>query len=154
MKRASQFVSADRQRGLAAVEFALVLPLLLVVLLATAELGRMLSQYDTLNKSVRDGARYLASVALQAGVMTVTAAEQTATQNLVVTGNVNGSGTALLPGLVAGNVTVSGSASGYVTVTASYTYQPMVAASLPMFGLRAPVAVNIPLNATVVMRAL
>lgn len=153
MKRASQFCRATHQRGLAAVEFALALPVLLLLLIATAELGRMLSQYDTLNKSVRDGARYLASNALQAGVMTVTAAEQSATQNLVVNGNVNGAGTPLLPGLTSGNVTVSGSTSGYVTVSASYTYQPILA-SLPMFGLHAPISLAIPLSATAVMRAL
>jgi Flp pilus assembly protein TadG len=154
MKRAPQFGRAMRgQRGIAAVEFVLTLPVLLILLIATAELGRMLSQYDTLNKSVRDGARYLASNALQAGVMTVTGAEQSATRNLVVTGNVNGTGAALLPGLTASNVTASGSTSGYVTVSASYTYQPMLG-SLPLFGLGAPISLAIPLNATVVMRAL
>jgi TadE-like protein len=130
-----------------------MLPVLLIVLMATAEIGRMLSQYDTLNKSVRNGARYLAGTALQAGVMTVTAAEQTAAKNLVVTGNINGTGSALLPGLTAGNVTASGSTNNYVTVSASYTYQPMLG-SLPMFGLRASIPLAIPLNATVVMRAL
>lgn len=145
--------SATRQRGLAAVEFTITLPVLLILLMATAEIGRMLSQYDTLNKAVRDGARYLAANALQAGVMTVTGAEQTATQNLVVTGNVNGTGSALLPGLKTGNVTASGATSGYVTVSASYTYQPMLA-SLPLFGLHAPISLAVPLKATVVMRAL
>jgi Flp pilus assembly protein TadG len=154
MKPSLQFGRAGRQRGIAAVEFAIALPVLLILLIATAELGRMLSQYDTLNKSVRDGARYLASNALQAGVMTVTAAEQTATRNLVVTGNVNGTGTALLPGLTASNVTASGSTSGYVTVSASYTYQPILTASLPMFGYHSSVSLDIPLTATVVMRAL
>lgn len=154
MNRAFQSGRAARQRGVAAVEFTIALPVLLILLMATADLGRMLSQYNTLNKSVRDGARYLASNALQAGVMTVTAAEQTATQNLVVTGNVNGSGTALLPGLTASNVTASGSTSGYVTVSASYTYQPILAAGLPMFGYHSTVSLAIPLNATVVMRAL
>jgi Flp pilus assembly protein TadG len=145
--------SAPRQRGLAAVEFTITLPVLLMTLFATAEIGRMLSQYDTLNKAVRDGARYLAANALQAGVMTVTGAEQTATQNLVVTGNINGTGTALLPGLTTGKVTASGSTNGYVTVSASYTYQPMLA-SLPLFGFHAPISLAVPLNATVVMRAL
>lgn len=153
MKSSPQHSRTVRQRGLATVEFALTLPVLLILLTATAELGRMLSQYDTLNESVRDGARYLASNALQAGVMTVTAAEQTAAQNLVVTGNTAGSGTALLPGLTASNVTVSGSTSGYVTVSVSYTYQPMFT-NLPLFGLNAPISLAIPLNATVVMRAL
>lgn len=154
MTPSHRFSRAARQHGIAAVEFAIALPVLLILLIATAELGRMMSQYNTLNKSVRDGARYLASNALQVGVMTVTAAEQTATQNLVVTGNINGTGTALLPGLTASNVTASGSTSGYVTVSASYTYQPILTASLPMFGYHSAVSLAIPLSATVVMRAL
>jgi Flp pilus assembly protein TadG len=53
--------TVGRQSGLAAVEFAITLPVLLLLMLGTAELGRMLSQYDTLTKSVRDGCRYVAS---------------------------------------------------------------------------------------------
>ncbi len=145
-----------RQRGLAAVEFAIALPLLLLVLLATAEIGRMLSQYDTLTKAVRDGTRYLASNVLSGSTSTViiTSQVQTQTQNLVVTGNVNGTGSALLPGLTVGNVTVSNAGNGYVSVSASYTYQPMLGA-LPTFGLTAgPISLAIPLNASVVMRGL
>jgi len=69
--------------GTAAIELAIALPLLLLTLLATAELGRMLSQYDTLNKAVRGGARYLATNAISAGgttgVITITPAVTTAT---------------------------------------------------------------------------
>lgn len=51
--------SGMRTRGVALVEFALVLPLLLVVSLLVTELGRALYQYNTLTKAVRDAARYL-----------------------------------------------------------------------------------------------
>ena len=75
------------QRGTAIIEFAIALPLLLFLLLATAETGRLLSQYDTLNKAVRDAARYLATNALggTTGVVSITPQLQTATANLVVT---------------------------------------------------------------------
>ena len=52
-----------RQRGTATVEFAIVLPLLLVLMFATAELGRLISQYNTLTQSVRDAVRYAAAAA-------------------------------------------------------------------------------------------
>jgi len=71
----------------------------------------------------------------------------------VVNGNINGTGATLLPGLTTSNVTVSGSTNGYVTVSASYTFQPIFA-SLPTFGYRAPISLAVPLNATVVMKAL
>lgn len=48
-----------RQRGVAAVEFALILPLLLILTFTTTEFGRALYEYDTVAKSVREAARYL-----------------------------------------------------------------------------------------------
>lgn len=49
------------QRGVAIIEFALVLPLLLLLTFMTTELGRAIWHYNTLTKSVRDGARYLST---------------------------------------------------------------------------------------------
>jgi Flp pilus assembly protein TadG len=146
-----------REEGTATIELAVALPLLLLTLMATAEFGRMLSQYDTLNKAVRDGARYLAANALAAGgttgVVTITPALTTATQNLVVRGNTTGAGTALLPNFTAGNVTVTNLGSGYVSVSASYQYVPMLGATLPTFG-NGSVNTRVTLNATTVMRPL
>jgi len=144
------------QRGTAIVEFTAALPLLLFLLLATVEVGRLLSEYDTLNKTVRNAARYLAANALlgTTGVVSITPQLQTATTNLVVSGNAAGSGSPLLPGLGAGNVTVTGLANGYVSVSAAYTYVPMLGPTLPTFGLTAAISLSVPLNATVVMRPL
>jgi Flp pilus assembly protein TadG len=146
-----------RESGTATMELAVALPLLLLVLMATAEFGRMLSQYDALNKAVRDGARYLAANALAAGgttgVVTITPALTTATKNLVVTGKTTGAGTALLPNLTAGNVTVANLGNGYVSVSASYPYVPMLGARLPTFG-NGSVNTNVTLNASTVMRPL
>ena len=143
-------------RGIASVELAIALPVLLLLLTAIVEVGRLLSEYDTLTKSVRDAARYLASNAFQGttGVVSITPQVQSATANLVVTGNVNGTGPALLPGLVSGNVSVTNLGAGYVSVSASYTYQPILGARLPTFGNGPPIALGFPLNATTVMRAL
>jgi len=146
-----------REGGTATIELAVALPLLLLTMMATAEFGRMLSQYDVLNKTVRDGARYLAANALAAGgttgVVTITAALTTATQNLVVTGNTNGTGSTLLPNLTAGNVTVTNLGNGYVSVSAAYQYVPMLGANLPTFG-NGSVNTQLTLNATTVMRPL
>lgn len=143
-------------RGIATVELAIALPVLLLLLTATVEVGRLLSEYDTLTKSVRNAARYLAANASlgTTGVVTITAPVQSATANLVVTGNVNGTGRSLLPGLVSGNVTVTNVGAGYVSVSASYTYQPILGATLPTYGNGPAIALGFPLNATTVMRAL
>ena len=145
-----------RQAGTAALELAIALPVLLLLLVASAEVGRLLSQYDTLTKSVRNGARYLASNALggTTGVVLITPQVQAQTQNLVLTGNVNGSGTAVLPNFVAANVTVTTVDSTHVSVAASYNYQPLLGATLPTFGIGSPISFSFPLKATVVMRGL
>jgi hypothetical protein len=130
--------------------------MLLFLMLATAEVGRLLFQYNTLVKSVRDGARY-AVVNASVGttrIVSISAATRTATRNLVVTGNTAGTGAAVLPGLTAANVTVSDAGNGFVSVSASYTYQPMLGDNLPTFGLGAPINLALALPATVVMRAL
>ena len=158
-----------RERGIAATEFAIALPLLLFLMLATAEIGKdVLSQYDTLTKAVRDGARYCASVASSGTTSVVSISNCTAAgggtggtlapaechpELLVVTGNTLGVGSAVLLGLAAGNVTVADAGGGYVQISATYTYQPVLG-TLPTFGLTAPITLAIPLNAAVVMRAL
>lgn len=53
--------SARAQRGVALVEFALVLPLLMLLCLMVAEFGRAFWHYKVLVQSVREAARYLAS---------------------------------------------------------------------------------------------
>lgn len=50
-----------KQTGTAIVEFALILPLLLILVFITTEFSRALYQYNTLAKSVRDAARYLSN---------------------------------------------------------------------------------------------
>lgn len=52
-----------RQRGVAAVEFAVILPLLVLVLLAAPlSMGRILWHYTVAQKAAHDAARYLATV--------------------------------------------------------------------------------------------
>lgn len=48
-----------KQSGAAVVEFALALPMLLVLTFITTEFGRAMYQYNTIAKSVRDATRYL-----------------------------------------------------------------------------------------------
>lgn len=52
-------VTFRRQRGIAAVELAIVLPLLLTIVFGVTELGRAMYQYDALTKAARSAARYL-----------------------------------------------------------------------------------------------
>lgn len=53
-------MSHDSERGAAAVEFAILLPLLLVLVLGTIEFGRAYNTQITLTNAARDGARVMA----------------------------------------------------------------------------------------------
>lgn len=86
----------NRQNGTALVEFALILPLMLVLTFITTEFGRAMYQYNTLTKSVRDAVRY-------ASVRTPNT-QATEVRNLVVYGNPGGTGSPLALGLTLANV--------------------------------------------------
>ena len=53
---------AGRREGIASVEFAIVLPILVLMLFGAIEFGRLLVDYQVANKSVRDAVRYLSRV--------------------------------------------------------------------------------------------
>jgi len=123
------------QSGIAVIEFALVLPILMLLMLATAEFGRAFYQYNTLTKSIRDGARYLSDNSLNgAGVIELGGTTSTATKNLIVFGNSVGSGTALLDGLSISDITITTIDSQHLKVSASFSYSPIIAAGIPNFG--------------------
>jgi Flp pilus assembly protein TadG len=93
---------ASNRRGSAGAEMALVLPLLLVLLFGSIELGNYFRSEHILLKSVRGGAVYAArqdvivNYNCAAGTPTVPAGIVTSTKNLVRTGELSG-GTDLLP---------------------------------------------------------
>jgi Flp pilus assembly protein TadG len=128
------------QQGLATVEFAIVLPLVLLIALAVTELGRGLYQYNTLSKSVQDGVRYLSDQAIDdSGALDITITDPVNGQslednakNLVIYGDING-GTPLLPGslpvvtVTETNVSLpsGGISPNHVKVSATYTFSPL-----------------------------
>ena len=85
-----------RHHGVALVEFALILPFLLLLSFATVEFGRALYQFNTVAKSVRDAARYLSAQ--------TPGTRLTEARNLVVYGNTAGTGSPLAPGLTVAQV--------------------------------------------------
>jgi Flp pilus assembly protein TadG len=157
-RAAHRHLGARRTRGIATVEFAICAPVLFFLMLATAEVGRLLYQYNTLAKAVRDGARYAAAHASSNNstrVVTITPQVSSQTRNLVVTGNIAGTGASLLPGLTANNITVNAPGGGFVrVVVTNYYFTPVLGDTLPSFGLGAPINLRMELRTTVVMRAL
>ena len=146
----------DRCRGLAIVEFVIVLPLCLMLVIATAEFGRAFLQYNTLTIAVRDGVRHLAGRALfgSTGQVVISGGLQQETQNVVVYGNIWGAGSPMLPGLAPADVTVADAGSGNVSVTATYPYNPIFG-FVPRFSFGGAINVSgIMLQSGATMRAL
>lgn len=138
------------------LEFAVTLPLMMLLMLACAELGRAFFQYNTLTKTARDGVRHLAANASfgSTGTVWVSPQLQLETANLVVFGNVAGTGDPRLPGLDVSQVTVSDEGGALVSVSVTWTYGPMLGQRLPALTGDPTRQLNVPLSASVVMRAL
>jgi Flp pilus assembly protein TadG len=145
-----------RQRGVAAIEMAIALPVLLLLLMGTAELGRAFYQYNTLTQSLRGAVRYLADTAVEGttGLIELADAKQLEVKNLVVYANAAGSGDPILSGLDIANVTVSAIDIDHIQVNASYNYQPIFV-RIPTFGLSgSSIDSAFTLTASTTMRAL
>lgn len=130
------------QQGLAAVEFAIVVPVMLFLMLTTAEFGRVFYQYNTLTKAVQTGARYASRPLLKTSELTnIDAAFKQRIQNFVVYGNENGGSTPVLDGFTAtsSNVTISTSAADKtITIQAEYNYVFSVLDDIQLFGFSLP----------------
>ncbi|MDX5373755.1 MAG: pilus assembly protein [Pseudomonadaceae bacterium] len=146
------------QRGVAMVEFAIALPLLLLLLLGVAEFGRMLFHYNSLLQASRDAARYAAGQAWNAtlGEVDLNATLQGETRNVAVYGVPSASAgfAPVVPGLSTAHVSVQQSATDdrYVQVSIAYPFQPVLGVLPNFYG--DDISLSVTLNASVVMRAL
>ncbi|MDF9774582.1 TadE/TadG family type IV pilus assembly protein [Pseudomonas baetica] len=156
------FKHPQRQQGLAIVEFTLVLPVLLLMLLAFGEFGRMLYQYNLLLQASRDADRFVASQAWDStlGKVALSDTLQTETKKVAVFGVPfdTGPDTKVLSNLTTDNVVVAPEGTDHVRVTITYTFCPVIGGgkcpgSLPGF-FGSQIALSIPLVASTVMRAL
>jgi len=115
------------QHGSALVEFALILPFLLLLAFMTVELARAVGRYNSTVKVVRDSVRYLSTQ--------TPGTHATEASNLIVYGNTAGTGSLLDPNLTAVNVAApvwqtAGSAPLINTVTVrvtGYRFHPLSA---------------------------
>ena len=116
-------MSKTSERGAVAVEFALLAPVLVMLLLGIMEFGRAYNVQASLSSAAREGVRVMA-------INNNPAAARTAVKNAAPQ---------LQPGLTDANITVSPSpctAGAQVTVTVSYTLSTMtgIAGPFPLFG--------------------
>jgi Flp pilus assembly protein TadG len=127
------------QRGLATVEFAISVPVILLLMFGSFEFGHLMIEYGALNDGVRNAARYVAGAALQgtADTMATGAAWTTLVtqgKNLAVFGNIAGAGNAILPGLGTGVISVTeDTVNRNITVAAAYPYTSLFGGAIPTF---------------------
>lgn len=145
-----------RMQGVAVVETVVVTPLLLFLILVTAEITNAFVDHNTLTKSVRSGVRHLASNSIlgTTGTVLLTLKATTETRNLVVYGNIAGAGSPILSGLSTANVQITELANDDIRVTASYPYTGLLGGTLPAFGFSGDIDLSLNLQATVTMKAL
>lgn len=98
LQKATSFKRDDQ--GVQLVELAIVLPVLVLLFAAVAEFGRYFYEYTTLAKGSRVAARFLATACTNGG-------DDLAAKNLVIYGNIAGSGSPILTGLTTSNVTIT-----------------------------------------------
>jgi len=134
-----------RQQGTAMVEFALILPMLLILIFTVTELGRAFYQYNVLTKSVREAARYLSVRA--AGV------DVDKAKNILVYGKPGGGSSPVVPGLSLSNVpdpvwSSAGAFPAFNTVTVSITGYRFTPLAASVFGIGFNNIVFSPIRAT------
>ena len=139
------------ERGVQLVEAAIVVPIFLMLFATTAEFGRFFYEYTTLAKAAQVGTRYLS-------VVPVEAIEDTNAKNLVVYGNIAGTGTPVLPGLSPSQVIIT--RQGPITlVPETVTIQIVGYQHQPIFNLgalikNASLSLNVDVKPRVTMRYL
>ncbi len=141
MKIFSQKQNKPSSRAQAMVEFAIALPVLLVLLVGVMEVGRMLLMYALVNNASRDAARYASAVGLDdSGLYSkytyCDGIKATATSSAYFIGNsitvtvaydTGPSGTTLSGDCAHGSVASTTATTGdRVTVTVAATYKPIV----------------------------
>jgi Flp pilus assembly protein TadG len=110
----------SRDRGSVAVEFALLLPVLLLIIFGTIDFGRAINAQITLTEAAREGAR-LASFGDSSSV--VTARVDTAASALPS-----------VPVVTVTTCTAGSTADGVVSITYPFTFVTPVGAFASMFG--------------------
>lgn len=137
------------------VEFAIVLPVVLLVMLGVAELGQAIVSYNTLTKAVRDGARHASAYAWVGSPGTIEIQDwlENEVSNLVVYGNTLGTGSPLLEGLSTEQISVTADGALQVRIDAAYPYSPMFG-TLPSFGYGSSTNLSFTMQASVRMRGL
>lgn len=118
----------NKQSGIAAVEFLVTLPVLLLIITVVIEFGNAFVRYSILNKSVQNAARY-AVVDIYGTATSGSIANESDIKKMVMYGKKSFSDgetpTPILDSLTLDNISVT-PVGNYVVVSANYDYQSIM----------------------------
>ncbi len=109
-------MSMIKQKGSSTVEFAMLLPLLLLLVVMVSEFGIMFYRLNAVTKSVQDAARYLSDISVNPNLALTNAQ----VKNLVCFGNIGGTGIPIVSDCNNKLVIIATPALAHVTVSATY----------------------------------
>lgn len=144
IQRPTSLKDINKQSGIATVETAIVIALLIILLLASTEFGRLFYHANELTKSTRDTARFISNNALNtAQTMEITPEDSTRAKNLLIYGDILGDTTdagdryTMFSGLTPNNIVITEN-NPYITVEVAWEYQALFGAPLRALGLTSP----------------
>lgn len=148
-----------KQAGIATAETAIVITVLIVLLLVSAELGRLFYHYNEFTKSVRNVTRYVSNNALHSsdGTMDITDAIIANAKSLLIYGDIAGDVAdpgnryTLFDDIAIDDITITED-NPYIIVEAEWEYITLFGSTLPNFGISTDTSYT--LKAASTMRAL
>jgi Flp pilus assembly protein TadG len=110
-------MSMNKQKGVSTVEFAMLVPVLLLLVVMVSEFGMMFYRLNAMTKSVQVAARYLSDISVNPNI----ALTDAQVKNLICSGTIGGAGTEIVPDCNTKLVLTSPSAAAnHLTVSAAY----------------------------------
>jgi Flp pilus assembly protein TadG len=137
------------ERGAELIEFALTLPLLLLLVLGIIEFGFLFQEYEVVTNAAREGAR-IGALIPSAGYTTGNAT--TRITDYMAAGGLDLAQATPAPTVVTSQVAITGTTKCFQAVTATATYQhpvPFISGIMQYFGSN---MATIPLKSVSVMR--
>lgn len=130
------------QKGIAAIELTILLPVMLLLIYATAEFGRVLHQYNMLTQLTRDAGRYISLGKNRAdegstGVVILTDELKAKTKNILLYGKETVGSEPMLSGLTAADISITEVGiigNIIIVISVSYDWTPIIGDSMPTFG--------------------
>jgi Flp pilus assembly protein TadG len=151
----SKLGNQGRQRGVAVVECVIVLPVVLFIMLAVAEVANAILTYNKLTQTVRDASRYISAEAgAGSGIVQLTDEKIARTVNLVIYGKITAGGATVLPNLDPSKVAVTLANDDDVSVAVTYDYLPLFAPAIPGIGGARMNGSGFQMNTEIIMRVL